>query len=672
MTAQENMAQANGGPSNPPPKVTKTNADRMAEYDQNGKGDSGEASSKLERIRFFARKTKEKGKDLLNPDDKETLEHDAVDQIASDPAFNPSLVLGQSPIKRKKVAPSSTKSELKSTVNAIAHPRQAIQGKATRSAAGKISRAQRPFLTTDQDKNLLAVHDELDRLSSSRSSPGAQTPVGSAEIDSREDVARQKLESLEEHRTSLHVAWTLGKHVDRVKIVQARVPEALNWNDFLEMTSSGEQGRFQWERWLGYQALYHTRGFTARYIDDFEEPPFDIEDLSRIIERLILVSTPWQAWFMSVRQIYTWEDPQRTAKWFALFCFLWYTEHIVGFLYADIIFTVLKNKYYPTSVESVRHSMKRGIDREAHAQAWGELVEQHGHKGWIEPLLDELGPYIQLQLGDLTDLLEILTNFYRWKSPWKTAETLFFFGCCLLVTLLADMAFCMKIFWFVAGGWFFLCFPIATRYPKYRYLVDPARWMFWDIPTDAEWGIEFLQRKALKQQKEVDRSEHIEGDDAFTEIESPSSDYDTPQTLPRQGAPYAGAESHGTEVFRFCAFQWRNRGHLQISRSGVHFISRHRTWSIPYSQLIEMCKVEPDSAIKTATFGVARKGLQFVAVNAQGSQISESITCHSDKRDEIFNLVLGWSGLTWRALCIEKQRAKISQGKKMKQLRDLL
>jgi hypothetical protein len=57
--------------------------------------------------------------------------------------------------------------------------------------------------------------------------------------------------------------------------------------------------------------------------------------------------------------------------------------------------------------------MKRGVDREAKAQGWGELVEQHGSKDWIKRLLDELGPHIQLQLGDLTDLLEVLANFYR-------------------------------------------------------------------------------------------------------------------------------------------------------------------------------------------------------------------------------------------------------------------
>ena len=44
----------------------------------------------------------------------------------------------------------------------------------------------------------------------------------------------------------------------------------------------------------------------------------------------------------------------------------------------------------------------------------------------------------------------------------------------------------MKIVWFVVGGAFFFCWPIASRYPKYRYLVSPIKWVLWDIPTDGE------------------------------------------------------------------------------------------------------------------------------------------------------------------------------------------
>lgn len=48
------------------------------------------------------------------------------------------------------------------------------------------------------------------------------------------------------------------------------------------------------------------------------------------------------------------------------------------------------------------------------------------------------------------------------------------------------MAYCVKITSFVVGGTFFLCWPIASIWPKYRYLVSPIKWVLWDIPTDGK------------------------------------------------------------------------------------------------------------------------------------------------------------------------------------------
>ena len=45
-----------------------------------------------------------------------------------------------------------------------------------------------------------------------------------------------------------------------------------------------------------------------------------------------MASAPWQSWVMSVRAVYRWEDPKVTCKWLALYLFIWYTEHEMGFL----------------------------------------------------------------------------------------------------------------------------------------------------------------------------------------------------------------------------------------------------------------------------------------------------------------------------------------------------
>jgi hypothetical protein len=74
----------------------------------------------------------------------------------------------------------------------------------------------------------------------------------------------------------------------------------------------------------------------------------------------------------------------------------------------------------------------------------------------------------------------------------------------------------MKVVSFIGGGAFFLCWPIASLYPKYRYLVSPFKWVLWDIPTDGkpmgstyflggvssadyntvEWSFQYLRRQA--------------------------------------------------------------------------------------------------------------------------------------------------------------------------------
>lgn len=127
-----------------------------------------------------------------------------------------------------------------------------------------------------------------------------------------------------------------------------------------------------------------------------------------------------------------------------LFRTLWYVQHIVSFFFVYIIYMLLRNRLYPEDVEGVRQGYARSIDQVMKAQAWSELVEKHGPKGWIEPLFDELGPVIQLQLSDAADYLEISLNLYKWAFTRQTAATIFFFSVCLLITLVADMVFCVN------------------------------------------------------------------------------------------------------------------------------------------------------------------------------------------------------------------------------------
>ena len=51
------------------------------------------------------------------------------------------------------------------------------------------------------------------------------------------------------------------------------------------------------------------------------------------------------------------------------------------------------------------------MNSETEAFQLGELIDKHGRDGWLDPLVEKLGPYIQLQLGDVANLLEVLAKY---------------------------------------------------------------------------------------------------------------------------------------------------------------------------------------------------------------------------------------------------------------------
>jgi hypothetical protein len=336
----------NGGPVR-----SATHGDDL-NHDNDDAPSTSYSISKSSRVRNLARRTKQKTKDILNLEkapDSEPGSDSGQGDLFSDPAFNPTIVLNGKRAERTSSPAPSLKDKLKTANNTVAHPRRTIRNKVTRTAAGKISTVQRPFLSGGHDRDLLAAQDELDEVIPSQSSaPGTET----SGCESDEHSAQQKVEKVEEARENAKIAWAIGRHVQRVRVVE-RMPHRPWKRQFVERNPSGQE-KLRWDVWIAKLALYYSQAFTAQYIDDFEEPVFDIEDFARIVERISMTSAPWQAWLIDVRRVYSWEDPKRTSKWMILFWTLWYTEHTMGFLYAYIIFTVLRNRFYPDSIEAVR------------------------------------------------------------------------------------------------------------------------------------------------------------------------------------------------------------------------------------------------------------------------------------------------------------------------------
>ena len=284
--------------------------------------------------------------------------------------------------------------------------------------------------------------------------------------------------------------------------------------------------------------------------------------------------------------------------------------------------------------------------------------------------MEGLGPYIQLQLGDMANMLEVFSNFYHWIYPRKTVATLSFLISCLMVSLLADMAFCMKIVWFVAGGTFFLCWPIASIHPKYRYLVSPFKWVLWDIPTHAEWSFQYLRREAQMVREEriklkIDEEHSREGNDAKRDgymgltTKMPSIQVEGLQheggeevltdSEDWQSATSASSVLEEADFRSFRAYFEDARGHIVVFSDGVRFIKSFRktkVWTVPFIDLTEMRKVKGNLVSKLFA---SREQLEITSTDGrkycmQGMQ----------ERDEAFNAIIAFSGLQWQSLQIRQ------------------
>ena len=448
-------------------------------------------------------------------DDDESEKENVLEVINENPAFNLSRLVEKKSTIRAKTA----KKALQTIGSSIIHPKSTIKNKATRSTARELSKAERPYLSTEADLEFVEAHNDLQRVETTHGSQEDRTTDGYEAIIS---ASKDKIKKLEEHRESMRAAWVTSRHVRRARTVPRGCYTFPKRSSYLHGDKKQNVERFDWINWLGHLLLYYSQDFSTQYIDDYDDLPFDINALRHNIERLAMASAPWQVWFMNVRSVYRWENPKVTAKWLALYLVLWYTQHLMGFLYAYILYIVLKQRFNPSSIESLRSSMQRALNSRTRAHQISELVDKHGKNDWLDPLIDELGPHIQLQVGDLANMFEVLFNFYHWNSPWKTFGTLTFFASCLLVSIFTDMAYCVKIVWFIAGGSFFLCYPVSSRYPKYRYLVSPVKWILWDIPTHSEWSFQYLQGQA-KEARRLQAEQKIANADKRLKIDSTQS-----------------------------------------------------------------------------------------------------------------------------------------------------
>ncbi len=241
----------------------------QADSSDHGVANGMEGGAKRRKLRALASKTKAKTKKLLRTEDGESEDegshgegHGVLGNLERDPAFNHNKLYKQ---KRRDDRGSSNKpvGALESIANTVIRPKSAIKSKATRTTAGQLAKAERPFISQNADLELLEAHDSLHHAETSR------LPKQATSDSEGEDVTigcRERVKELQEQRESLRAAWTTSRHVRRVRVVPKRHMDFPDNDSFTRKDANGEH--FDWLSWLGYVQLAISR--ISRSCTDFK------------------------------------------------------------------------------------------------------------------------------------------------------------------------------------------------------------------------------------------------------------------------------------------------------------------------------------------------------------------------------------------------------------------
>lgn len=252
------VSDATNGSSSHPAPLTSA----VGEQSTSEESGSHEArnSSKRERLRGLGSRTKTKAKRLLTLDRASEREGAAsrdgttgLSLVQEDPAFNTSKLIKKDSLSVGGAAGKAL-GALQTVAETVAHPKESLKSKATKTTAGKLSRLERPYISKKADLDFLQAQVNLRDEEASRSS---MYDAQGAERISREDDLRETVEQLEAHRWSLRVAWTTSRHVDRVRVVVKKPISFPDREAFLERDADGGVVRFRWEKWLGYVSGQH-------------------------------------------------------------------------------------------------------------------------------------------------------------------------------------------------------------------------------------------------------------------------------------------------------------------------------------------------------------------------------------------------------------------------------
>ncbi|KAK6354739.1 hypothetical protein TWF696_003876 [Orbilia brochopaga] len=480
----------------------------------------------------------------------------------------------------------------------------------------------------------------------------------------------QQLRELKIARRKMLVNYTADRHLTCAAVVHT---PARSWPPLRETART--EGYLSW---ASRMSLYLSQNFAPPYTSPWTEPPrYDKEIFLSNVERVAVELAPWQEWFNMVRGVYRWENPLKTTRWMAVYSVLWWHQYLITFTFVYIIARVLRSRQDWGEVETVKTAISKAREQQKSVHSLEELIERHASDDWVELLPNNFGARAQLETGDFADLLEIIRNFYEWRRPTQTVHTLVLLGACLLLSLCTDVAYCWRLITFIFGLWFFVSSPVASLYPRYRWVVSPLRWALWGIPTHAEIAYSEFHEDAINaiydpaRRKKAARRRAwrkkiadyegpltvIEGDDEAEDegyiTNSPDleeDDEEDPEELisPTVAQDLQSLRGRLATTLVFCGFKcvYRDQpGKLFVSDFGLLFeteVSKKLLVEVPWSYVKRIQKQEIPISMNGK--GGLVHALDIVLV---GEEVVRFDSMNS--RDKAFKRIIGFSGLQWQS-----------------------
>jgi hypothetical protein len=617
------------------------------------------SSSTKERVKSLGRETKAKTKNLLHlnkntlsPEEEATagLEDDPYEDFRQDPAFDPSQLVTAKPKLSTRIAGG-----ISNGVKIVVNPRDA----AKKFAASKAAIKDRPYLSEEADKEFLDAQDSLSRAKTS-----ALHSNDSGDHEAVDDQ-RERVKRIEDLRKSRKVAWTSSRHFRRALVFPKREFPPPAKEDYSYVDAHTGERRVNWMAWLQARQLNAMQSFAVNrmgQVDFTGQPPFDREASSRFIERILIASSPWQTFFLSLRSLYLWENPAKTRKWLAIWIFVWFFDYIVSFILAYCAVTVLQNRYQRKQVEEMREAYTSTLQKGSSAYKFSALLQEHG-SDWVDPLIESAGPKIQMQLSDIADTLETLNNFYDWLDPRLTWATLFWFLTAILLGIFTPSEYSIKIVTMCCIVMFFGSRYVAHHHPEYRHVVNSFNYIFWGIPNDADWSMSYLREQAQETRaaliekrvqeewnNNLSSAEAVRADSldisSVTRSSRPATDDLLSESEDDYAASFHSTESTtsilgGLDILSFRCAMHGMPGRLVIFSDGLRFqrtSSDTEVWRRLWSELVEIEKIDPKTAglIKT-------DGIRLAFTDGKREKLE-----HVRQRDKAFNCILGFSGLRFQ------------------------